>query len=145
MKKKPSPDKIKSAKKFKILIVDDEKYIIDLVKIMMENMGVEVRIKTAANGMEAGYRLAHFLPQLVILDAIMPGANGDVVCNMIRKNKALKGTKILVFTGYPSEGDKLFKLGADKVIIKGSKDSRVDKFKKEVCRLLGIKYRKVVR
>ncbi len=145
MKKKPSPKKSKSAKKYKILIVDDEKFIVSLVKEMMENMGIEVRIKTASNGMEAGYRLANFLPQLVILDAIMPGANGDVVCKMIRKNKALKETKILVFTGYPSEGDKLLKLGANKVIIKGSKDSRVDKFQKEVCRLLGIKKRKVAK
>lgn len=55
-----------------ILIVDDEKSVVESVKLMLENMGVDVEIETAFNGIEAGIKLIQFSPHLVILDAIMP-------------------------------------------------------------------------
>lgn len=151
MKKKeiPIPDELKTPEelrffKYRILIVDDEKNVIESVKLMLENMGVDVEIETAFNGIEAGIKLIQFSPHLVILDAIMPDADGDIVCKEIKNNKELRNIKILVFTGYPKEGQKLLELGADKFIEKFSKDSDVDNFQKEVCKLLNVKYRKVL-
>jgi len=141
---RPLPEELSSERKYRILITDDENNIIDSIKLMLEDLGVELEIETAHDGLEAGFKIGHFLPHLVILDAIMPGADGDRVVKLIRGNEALKDIKILVFTGYPGEGQKLLNLGADRSIDKTSKEADPEPFRKEVCKLLGVKYTKVL-
>lgn len=142
------PDELKSdeeqkPQKKRIMIVDDEPNVIESIKLILNGMGADVEIESAREGFEAGIKIAQFIPHLLILDASMPnGFDGSYVVKMIRSNSTLKNIKILVFTGYRDKGLELIKLGADKFIEKGSKE--VDSFKTEVCRLLGIKYRKVV-
>jgi excisionase family DNA binding protein len=138
----PLPDEFKSAK-YRILIVDDEKNVVKSVKMVLEGMGIDLEIETAYDGFEGGMKVSQFLPHLVILDAIMPGADGDRVVRLIRGNEALKDIKILIFTGYPGEGRKLLELGADKVIEKTSPEANPGPFRKEVSKLLEIKYMKV--
>jgi excisionase family DNA binding protein len=145
----PTPDELKSleelkADKYRILIVDDEKNIIESVKAMLEDIGIDLEIQTASDGFEAGIKAVRFLPHLIILDAIMPGADGDRLCILVREDEALKNTKILVFTGYPDEGKKYLELGADRVIEKSSPEANIEPFRNEVCKLLGIKYKKVI-
>ena len=140
---KPLPSELES-NKYRVLIVDDEKGVVEAVKAMLDDLGVELELETAYDGLEAGYKLGRFLPHLVILDAIMPGADGDRVVKLIRGSNDLKNIKILVFTGYPGEGQKLVKLGADNAIEKFSKESEPEPFRKEACKLLGIKYMKVL-
>ncbi len=93
MKKKeiPIPDELKTPEelrfsKYRILIVDDEKSVVESVKLVLENMGVDIEIETAFNGIEAGIKLIQFSPHLVVLDAIMPGADGDIVCKEIKNH-----------------------------------------------------------
>ena len=148
-RKLPLPDELKTKEqirsgKYRILIADDEKNIIESVKEILGDLGVGIKIETAQNGFEAGMKAMQFLPHLVILDAIMPGADGDVVVKLIKGNKSLDKMKIMVFTGYPAEGRKLLRLGADKVIEKSGPKSDPDSFRKEVRRLLDIKYVKVM-
>jgi len=140
---KPLPKELESSK-YRILIVDDEKSVLNAVTMTLENLGVELEIETATNGLDAGYKISQFLPHLIVLDAIMPGADGDRVVKLVRSNEQLKSTKILVFSGYPAEGRKLVRMGADKFIIKASEETAPDLFRKEVCRLLGLKYTKVL-
>ena len=140
---RPMPKELQSDK-YRILIVDDEKNVVESVKAVLEDLGVDLEIETAYDGFEAGLKVLQFSPHLVILDAIMPGADGDRVVKLIRSNEALKNIKILVFTGYPGEGRKLLKLGADRVIEKSSPEANPDPFRKEVCKLLGVKYIKVL-
>jgi excisionase family DNA binding protein len=140
---KPLPKELESDK-YRILIVDDEKNVVESIKLMLDDLGVELVIETAYNGFEAGMKVTQFLPHLVTLDAIMPGFDGDIVVKLIKDNKTLKDTKILVFTGYPGEGNKLLKLGADRAIDKASKEAEPEPFRKEVCRLLGVKHTKVM-
>ena len=130
--------------KYRILIADDEQGVIESVKVMLEDLGVELEIETASDGFEAGMKVIRFQPHLVILDAIMPGSDGDRVVKLIKENEELKNIKILVFTAYPGEGQKLVKLGADSAIEKTSKESEPEPFRKEVCRLLGVKFTKVL-
>ncbi len=63
---------------------------------------------------------------------------------MIKNNKELRNIKISVFTGYPEEGRRLLEIGADKLIEKDSKEADIDSFQREVCKLLNVKYRKVL-
>jgi excisionase family DNA binding protein len=141
-RKIPLPNELQSDK-YKILIVDDNESVIEAIEIVLKSMGISLDIETAHNGIEAGIKLARFVPEIVILDVIMPGADGSVVCNMIKQDRLLKDTRILVFTGYPREGRKLLELGADKIIEKASFNC-LDILQKEVRRLLGIKYKKVL-
>jgi len=130
---RPLPVELKEEqKKYRILIVDDEKNVRDI--------GFELEIETASDGFEAGIKVMRFKPDLVILDARMPGANGHRVVYLIRNAELLEKTKILVFTGYKEEGEKMLKMGADKLIIKASKEAGVNEFRKEVCALLGVKF-----
>lgn len=140
---RPMPEELDSDK-YRILIVDDEKNIIESLKAILDDLGVNLEIETATNGFEAGMKVIHFFPHLVILDALMPGADGEVVVKLIKDTEVLKKTKILVFTGYPEEGKKMLKQGADKVIEKSSQESSPELFRKEVCKLLGVKFTKVI-
>ncbi|OIO74663.1 MAG: hypothetical protein AUJ85_05035 [Elusimicrobia bacterium CG1_02_37_114] len=140
---KPLPKELGSDK-YRILIADDKKSVIESVKEMLDDLGVNLEIETANGGFEAGMKVIKFHPHIVILDAIMPGCDGDGVVKMIRGNEELKDIKILVFTAYPGEGRKLLKLGADSAINKASKEADPDNFRKEVCKLLGVQYTKVL-
>lgn len=137
----PLPYELQSDK-HKILIVDDDESVVESVELILENIGIEIEIESAHNGIEAGIKLVRFIPDLVVLDAVMPGADGAAVCRIIKQYELLKNVKILVFTGYPQKGEELIKLGADRVVEKSSPDC-LTIFQKEVRRLLGIKYKKV--
>lgn len=134
---KPLPKELESDN-YRVLIVDDEQFIHTLVKKILKGIKAELEVESAFNCFEAGMKVTEFLPHLVILDAKMPKCNGDMIVKLIRGNENLKHIKILVFTGDPDEGQKLVKLGADKVIDKGSEGAKPEGFRKEVGRMLGI-------
>jgi excisionase family DNA binding protein len=137
IKNLPIPKFETSEETHKVLIIDDENGVrLAIIEMLRDIENIE--IETAKNGIEAGMKLIQFKPKLLILDALMPGANGDMVCELIRTNEKLKDIKILVFTGHPEEGKKLMDLGAHKLIIKGSNEFNIDMFRREVCKLLGI-------
>jgi excisionase family DNA binding protein len=138
------PNELQS-NKYKVLIVDDERNVVESVIEILKDTGINIEIEVAYDGFEAGTKLLEFLPDLVILDAKMPGANGDVVVKKIRESEKLKHIKTLVFTGYPDIGATLLRLGADKMIEKSTHEANVDNLQKEVIRLLDIKYHKVVK
>ena len=57
-KGRPVPDELKSSEtKYRILIVDDEKNIIESVRLMLEDMGIDLEIEGASDGLEAGIKL----------------------------------------------------------------------------------------
>ncbi len=108
--------------KAKILVVDDEEDILVLFKRLLEAKGFEVQ--TASNTMGAGYLLADFSPDLVVLDIMLPGSlSGDQACDTLRN--LCPGIKIVFFSGM--ERVALEALGAkhkaDAVISKGPRPS----------------------
>ncbi|MCK4532079.1 MAG: response regulator, partial [Candidatus Aenigmarchaeota archaeon] len=68
----------------KIMVVDDEESLIELVTAVLEQEGYE--IITAMNGEEALERLKTEKPDLILLDMMMPGMSGREVCERIRKD-----------------------------------------------------------
>ncbi|MCM2325082.1 MAG: response regulator [Candidatus Woesearchaeota archaeon] len=80
----------------KILIVDDEPHILELIKAVLEVEKFE--IITATNGVEALKKLEAVTPDLVILDMMMPGMSGREVCESIRKNPKTKNQKVIFLT-----------------------------------------------
>ena len=80
----------------KIMVVDDEKSLIELVTAVLEQEGYE--IITAMNGEEALERLKTDKPNLILLDMMMPGMSGREVCERIRKDPKTKDLKIAFLT-----------------------------------------------
>lgn len=101
----------------KILLVDDEKDIVEFLKYNLELENFEVI--TAYDGEEALQKLAE-KPQLVILDVMMPKLSGFDVCKKIRQNKEYENLPIIFLTAKSNEVDEVFglDLGANDFIQK---------------------------
>lgn len=101
----------------KVLIVDDEKNIRDLVKYNLEKAGYE--IYEAADGQTALEKLNKNI-DLVILDLMLPVIDGLEVCKRIRNNNQLNNTAIIMLTAKDEELDRILglEIGADDYITK---------------------------
>lgn len=104
--------------KEKILIVDDEEHIIELLKFNLLNAGYEVL--TANNGIDAVKIAKAEKPSLLLLDLMLPGIDGFDVCKEIKINNEMKNTSIVMLTAKGEELDKILglELGADDYITK---------------------------
>lgn len=99
----------------KILVVDDEKPISDIVKFNLTKEGYDVY--TAYDGEEALEKVTEVTPDLVLLDLMLPKMDGLEVCREIRKNYDMP---IIMVTAKDSEIDKVLglELGADDYVTK---------------------------
>lgn len=103
--------------KTKVLIVDDEKDIIEILQYNLENEGFEVI--TAYDGAEAVLKLSEH-PDLIILDIMMPKMDGFQACRQIRETKGFELVPVIFLTAKSSELDEIkgLNLGADDYIQK---------------------------
>jgi len=99
----------------RILVVDDEPNIIELVKLYLEREGYQV--EDAANGRDALSRLSAVNPELVVLDLMLPDIDGFEVCRQIRTKSDVP---ILMLTARTEDIDKIvgLELGADDYLTK---------------------------
>lgn len=99
----------------KILIVDDDENIVDLVKMYCEKEGFET--VTANNGVKALELFKSTAPSLVILDVMMPEMDGKQVCREIRR---ISNIPIIMLTAKGETFDKVLglELGADDYMVK---------------------------
>jgi len=102
----------------KILIVDDEKYLQELVKDILLMDGY--RVATADDGVEGLKKIYEEDPDLVILDCQMPRMDGYEVLASVRKDPLLINKPIIMLTAKSSEADQLrgLRLGIDDYIVK---------------------------
>ena len=131
----PIPDTVKQIDSKKILIVDDEAQIRQIVKRVLKTIDPELEIAEAEDGFEAGRKVTQMSPALIILDIGLPGMNGIKICKMIRSDAQLEGTKILAISGQniPSLKKECSKAGADDFL---RKPFTVEEIKDRVHRLL---------
>jgi DNA-binding response OmpR family regulator len=101
--------------KFRILVVEDEKNIQEIVGKYLEKAGYEVAL--ASDGFEGLDQMASFEPNLVVLDVMMPGIDGFEVLREIRN---LGEIPVIMLTARHTEDDKIdgFDFGADDYITK---------------------------
>ena len=112
------PDSLESGKR-KILVVDDDPEIVELFVDVLERDG-RFEVKTAATGYDAGITTQEFMPDLIILDYMLPDVNGNVVCQTIRKNPNFEHMKIIIVSGVVNQDEinDLLKAGADDFVKK---------------------------
>ena len=128
-------DALDSGKK-KILVVDDDPEIVELFVDVLERDG-RFEVKTAASGYDAGIMTQEFLPELIILDYMLPDINGNVVCQTIRSNPNFEHMKIIIVSGVVNQDEinDLLKAGADEFV---KKPFNIEKLIERVCELLGV-------
>ena len=107
-----------SAKQHKVLVVDDEPDILDLLEYNLSKEGYKV--KTAINGKKAVEIAAKFIPDLILLDIMMPHQDGVETCRQLRENPDLYNTFIVFLTARSEEYSEVaaFDTGADDYITK---------------------------
>lgn len=80
----------------KILVVDDEMDIRNLAKTILEAEGYTVLL--AANGLEALQKAEHELPDLILLDVVLPAKSGWDVCKTLKAQAKTKHIPVIIFT-----------------------------------------------
>ena len=120
----------------RILIVDDDQGVVDLIA---EVLGTDNRFesKIVNNGFGAGMLAKEYHPDLIILDVMLPDINGQAVCELIRKDPTMSDIKIICISGMVEE-DKIAELkasGADDFL---HKPLDIDELLRRICRLLDI-------
>ncbi len=128
-------DTLESGKR-KVLIVDDDE---ELVELLSDVFARDSRfdIRTANNGFAAGMLVKEFRPDLVVLDVMLPDINGKEVCERVRSDETLESVKIICISGMV-EQDKVAELreaGADDFM---HKPFNVDRLLDRACDLLDI-------
>ena len=103
---------------YKILAVDDDDSILEILRYNLEKAGYEV--KTAGDGQEALETARRFRPNLVLLDIMMPKLDGVETCRQMRQLTELSGTFIIFLTARSEEYSEVaaFDVGADDYITK---------------------------
>ena len=112
-------DKADDKAKKKILIIDDEEDLVEMLALRLESTG-QLAVERALNG-QTGLKLAgDTLPDVILLDSIMPGMSGWEVCRKLRQDPRTKNIPIVIMTaGPPHEAkERARENGADHVVFK---------------------------
>ena len=109
---------IESGKR-KVLIVDDDAEIVELIVEVLRRDG-RFETETASSGYEAGIATQRFRPELILLDYMLPDVNGNVVCQTIRKNPEFENIRIIIVSGVVKQDEiaQLLRSGAQDFIRK---------------------------
>jgi len=102
----------------RILVVDDEIYIVHILEFTLTMEGYEVL--TAADGEEALEKIEHERPDLIVLDIMMPKMDGYEVCRKIRENEEVRSLPVILLSakGRPIDRETGLEVGADDYIVK---------------------------
>ncbi|OGF61527.1 MAG: hypothetical protein A2Y62_01715 [Candidatus Fischerbacteria bacterium RBG_13_37_8] len=104
--------------KKKLLIADDNEYLVEILKTDLEMLNYEV--DTAKDGEDALKKIANNKPDLLILDVMMPKLNGYQVCRKIKSDTDLKDIAVIMLTAKTAPDDKYWGIdcGADEYMTK---------------------------
>jgi two-component system, OmpR family, response regulator len=100
--------------KKRVLVVDDDPAIVEMLVELLERDG-RFEVQTAATGFEAGLRTKDFHPDVMVLDYMLPDVNGNLVVKSIRADASLADVRIIIVSGVVSREDveALLACGAD--------------------------------
>ena len=114
MKEHSIPLDLLASGKKRVLIVDDDPAIVEMLVELLERDG-RFETQTAVTGFEAGLKTKEFRPDVIVLDFMLPDINGNAVCEKIREDKSLEHVRIIIVSGVVNRDDvqKLLDAGAD--------------------------------
>ena len=88
-------------RKKKILVVDDQPDLLEVLREQFKDEGFA--IATATNGVDAIRKARSLVPDLILLDVVLPELDGFAVCEIIRNDPATKEIPVIMFTGLPGQ------------------------------------------
>ena len=94
-------DALESGKR-KVLVVDDDADLVELIVDVLERDG-RFETKTVNNGFDAGMMVKEYRPDLIVLDVMLPDINGKEVCLRVRSDSSLEMVKIICISGMVEE------------------------------------------
>ncbi|OGP06105.1 MAG: hypothetical protein A2Z91_05960 [Deltaproteobacteria bacterium GWA2_38_16] len=109
----------------RILLVDDEKDLVDVIRVLLESKGYQV--SEAYNGIDGLEKAKKEKPDLILLDVMMPGLNGYQVCRELKKDPKYKTIPIVMLTAKAQESDRFWGVesGADDYLTKPFEAARL--------------------
>jgi excisionase family DNA binding protein len=128
-------DALESGKR-KILVVDDDAELVELITDVLDKDG-RFEVRSVNNGFDAGMMVKEYHPDLIVLDVMLPDINGKEVCQRVRSDPTMDDVKIICISGMV-EQDKIEDLrasGADDFM---QKPFEVDSLVDRICQLLEI-------
>ena len=128
----PTPSSLVDGK-FRILIVDDQEEVVNLLKTHLQRQG-SYEVISASNGISAMIEVGRVKPDLLILDVMIPGVDGIEVCRRIKADSANK-TAIIVISSTAESEKNILQAGADVFM---PKPPDLEKLSAEARRLLRI-------
>ena len=136
MKENEIPTDALESGKRKVLIVDDDEELVELISDVLDRDG---RFETRAvnNGFDAGMMVKEYRPDLIVLDVMLPDINGKEVCQRVRNDKTMDDVRIICISGMVEE-DKVSELraaGADDFM---HKPFEIERLIDRMCQLLDI-------
>lgn len=123
-----------AAEKKRVMVVDDDPDAMKLVENILAEEGYE--LVTVSNATEVGLKAAQLVPDLIMLDYLMPDINGFEVSKALRANELTKNIPIMAVTCLTKESDieRIFECGADEYL---AKPYKVEQLQKKVRELIG--------
>ena len=114
LKAAPAP-KVKNG--IKVLVIEDEKALVDALVYNLDREGYEV---TVAHEGQDGLRKAQAIPDIILLDIMLPGINGIEILRELRGNEKTKAIPVIVVSAKSEETDQVvgFSMGADDYVTK---------------------------
>jgi signal transduction histidine kinase len=119
--------------KKRILIVEDNEDLIDVLKLFLSHFSQNLELSTAKSGFEALDSVKNAIPHLIILDVMMPGMDGFEVIARLRKLPTTQQIPVMILTGYQQAAARARGLGVDVMLKPFERDAFLDK----ILRLLG--------
>jgi excisionase family DNA binding protein len=126
-------DLLESGKR-KVLIVDDDQELVELITDVLVKDG-RFEVRSVNNGFDAGMMVKEYRPDIIVLDIMLPDINGKEVCQRVRSDPSLDDVRIICISGMVEE-DKVSELraaGADDFM---HKPFEVERLVERMCQLL---------
>ena len=126
-------DALESGKR-KVLIVDDDQELVELIVDVLDKDG-RFEIRSVNNGFDAGMMVKEYRPELIVLDVMLPDINGKEVCQRVRSDKTMDDVRIICISGMVEE-DKIEDLKASGANDFLHKPFEVETLVERMCNLL---------
>jgi DNA-binding response OmpR family regulator len=104
------------SKQKNILIVDDDRDILEFFQLLLEMEGYDVVV--TSNGEQVEHLLQKQHPDLIILDVFLSGMDGREIVRVLKKNEATRRIPVIMFSAHPGAREMALKAGADDFLFK---------------------------
>ncbi len=100
----------------KVLVVDDDLDILAVMQLLLKMKGFEVEVTT--KGEETFEKVDVFKPNLILLDVLLSGSDGRIICKQLKSQEDTSHIPIIMFSAHPSAVETIRDYGADDFIAK---------------------------